>query len=90
MDTITTDRTAEAFTVITAAAGGRHRGFLLARLYGWSNKEIEAACGNRPGTVAFALSAMRKKAGVTGTAANGWGLTETAVIMGLPTEAITA
>ena len=51
---------------VTLAAGGRHRAFVALRLAGLTHKQIEALAGNRPGTVAYAITAMRKKLGVNG------------------------
>ena len=59
---------------ITAAAGGRHKAFVALRLAGMSNKQVEEFVDNRPGTVAFAITALRKKHGIVGTRENGWGL----------------
>ena len=59
---------------IIAAAGGRHKAFVALRLAGMSNKAVEELVGNKPGTVAFAITALRKKAGIVGTRENNWGL----------------
>lgn len=74
--TTTTVLTSDMFTAIAAEAGGRHKGFVLARLRGFSNAQIAEACGNAGGapTVAYALSELRKKKGITGTPQNNWGL----------------
>ena len=68
---------------ITAAAGGRHRAFVALRLAGLNNKAVEEFVGNKPGTVAFAITAMRKKFGIVGTRENGWGLQELAEAAGI-------
>ena len=59
---------------ITAAAGGRHKAFVALRLAGMNNKAVEEFVGNQPGTVAFAITALRKKHGIVGTRENNWGL----------------
>lgn len=81
----TTDTTVSGldFATVAIEAGGRHKGFVLARLRGWSNKQIEEACGNKEGTVAFAITQLRKKHGIVGTKDNGWGLTDLAAALGL-------
>ena len=83
--TTTIALTSDMFTAIAAEAGGRHKGFVLARLRGFSNAQIAEACGNAGGapTIAYALSELRKKHGIKGTAANGWGLTALGDALGL-------
>lgn len=73
-NTTTIALTLPLFTSMVDAVGGKHKAFVVARLKGYSNKQIEAAVGNRPGTVAFALSKLREKHGITGTSGNNWGL----------------
>lgn len=68
---------------ITATAGGRHKAFVALRLAGMSNKGVEEFVGNKPGTVAFAITAMRKKYGIVGTRENGWGLEALAEAAGI-------
>ena len=59
---------ANALQSIINAAGGRHKAFLALRLAGLSNATVADVVGNAGGapTVAFALTAMRKKHGVVG------------------------
>jgi len=64
----TTELTADMFNTYASDAGGRHKGFVLARLHGFNNKQIAEAAGNAGGapTIAFALSRLRNKYGVDG------------------------
>ena len=68
---------------ITAAAGGRHKAFVALRLAGMSNKAVEEFVGNKSGTVAFAITALRKKHGIVGTRENNWGLEALAEAIGV-------
>ena len=68
---------------ITVAAGGRHKAFVALRLAGMSNKAVEEFVGNKPGTVAFAITALRKKHGIVGTRENNWGLEALAEALGV-------
>jgi len=64
----TIELTADMFNAYATEAGGRHKGFVLARLNGFNNKQIAEAAGNAGGapTIAFALSRLRNKYGVDG------------------------
>ncbi len=56
------------FAELTASAGGRHKAFVLARLMGYSNKQIAEAAGNAGGapTIAYAITQLRKKHAIDG------------------------
>ncbi len=58
------------FAELCVTAGGRHKAFVLARLMGLSNGQVAELAGNAGGapTVAFALTQMRKKHGISGLA----------------------
>ena len=82
---------ANALQSIINAAGGRHKAFLALRLAGLSNATVADVVGNAGGapTVAFALTAMRKKHGIVGTRENNYGLEDLAAATGVQPADVT-
>ena len=80
-----------ALQSIIDQAGGRHKAFLALRLTGLSNAQVADVVGNAGGapTVAYALTQMRKKAGITGTRENNYGLEDLAAATGVQPADVT-